>query len=73
MNDELGDVLFSVVNTARKHGLDPDEALRRCNAKFAARFRRVETLAAEAGRSLDAHGPEELEAYWQRAKRDTAP
>ena len=73
MNDELGDVLFSVVNTARKHGLDPDEALRRCNAKFAARFRRVETLAAEAGLSLDAHGPEELEAYWQRAKRDTAP
>jgi uncharacterized protein YabN with tetrapyrrole methylase and pyrophosphatase domain len=70
MADELGDVLFSVVNTARKHGLDPEDALARTNRRFAARFGHVEALAKEDGRSIDAHSEEELEAYWQRAKAD---
>lgn len=70
MADELGDVLFSVVNTARKHGLDPEDALTRCNRRFAARFARVESLAKADGRPLDAHGEAELEAYWQQAKAD---
>jgi len=70
MADELGDVLFSVVNTARKHGLDPEDALARTNRRFAARFGHVEALAKEDGRSLDEHSEEELEAYWQRAKAD---
>ena len=63
MADELGDVLFSVVNTARKHGLDPEDALARTNRRFAARFGHVEALAKEDGRSIDAHSEEELEAY----------
>ena len=70
MTDELGDVLFSVVNTARKHGLDPEDALTRCNRRFASRFNRVEELAREEGRAIDAHTDAELEAYWQRAKVD---
>ncbi len=70
MTDELGDVLFSVVNTARKHGLDPEDALARTNRRFASRFAHVEALAKEDGRPLDAHGEEELEAYWQRAKAE---
>ena len=70
MADELGDVLFSVVNTARKHGLDPEDALTRCNRRFAARFGRVEALAKSDGRAIDAHSEAELEAYWQRAKAD---
>jgi len=70
MTDELGDVLFSVVNTARKHGLDPEDALTRCNRRFASRFARVEALAKAADRAIDAHSEAELEAYWQRAKAD---
>lgn len=70
MTDELGDVLFSVVNTARKHGLDPEDALTRCNRRFAARFARVEAQAKADGRAIDGHNEAELEAYWQRAKAD---
>jgi tetrapyrrole methylase family protein/MazG family protein/ATP diphosphatase len=70
MADELGDVLFSVVNTARKHGLDPEDSLTRCNRRFASRFAHVESLAKEDGRALDAHSEAELEAYWQRAKAE---
>lgn len=70
MADELGDVLFSVVNTARKHGLDPEDALTRCNRRFASRFAKVEALAKADGRAMDAHSEAELEAYWQRAKAD---
>jgi MazG family protein len=70
MTDELGDVLFSVVNTARKHGLDPEDALTRCNRRFAARFGRVEAMARHDGRPIDGHTEAELEAYWQRAKAE---
>lgn len=70
MADELGDVLFSVVNTARKHGLDPEDALTRCNRRFAARFARVEAKAKADGRAIDAHSEAELEAYWQQAKAE---
>ncbi len=49
VNEELGDVLFSVVNVARHLGLDPESALRQAAAKFRARFQAVEALAAERG------------------------
>lgn len=65
IEDELGDVLFCVVNYARRLGIDPEAALRRTNAKFEGRFRQMEHMAGEkaAAMSLD-----ELEALWQRAK-----
>ena len=68
--DELGDLLFSVVNLARKHNVDPEDALARTNRRFAERFRGVEARAKEAGRALDAHTLEELDAYWNAAKAD---
>lgn len=69
---ELGDVLFSLVNLARWHRIQPDMALRRANRRFADRFRLVEAaLRAEGRRPADA-SLDELEAAWQRAKRTLA-
>lgn len=64
--DELGDILFSVVNWGRKLGIDPEAALRRANAKFEARFRATERLGGAAFNALTL---EEKEALWQVAKR----
>ncbi len=61
--DELGDVLFSLVNVARKLGLDADAALRRANAKFDRRFRTVESVGDLKTMSLDT-----MERRWQAAK-----
>ncbi|HEX8535411.1 MAG TPA: nucleoside triphosphate pyrophosphohydrolase [Allosphingosinicella sp.] len=64
---ELGDLLFSVVNYARHLGVDPETALRDASARFETRFRKVETLSE---RPLKAMSIDELEALWQRAKRE---
>jgi tetrapyrrole methylase family protein / MazG family protein len=64
--DELGDVLFSVVNVSRWLNVDPEEALRSTNRKFERRFRYVE---ANAPRPLNELPMAELEALWQDAKR----
>ena len=66
LEDEIGDLLFSVVNWARKLHIDPEAALRRANAKFERRFREAERRGgAEFSRlSLD-----RMEALWQEAKR----
>jgi len=62
---ELGDILFTLVNIARWHGLDASEALQSTNRRFIQRFEQVETLA---GRPLTDYTLEELEAMWQQAK-----
>jgi len=67
---ELGDVLFSVVNLARKLGVDPEDALAQTNARFARRFRGVEARAKADGRALSDHTLAELDAYWDAAKRE---
>jgi len=67
--EEIGDLLFSVANLARKADVDPEEALRRANLKFEGRFRTVERLVAGSGRPWEAHSPAELDAYWRQAKR----
>ncbi len=69
---ELGDVLFSLVNLARWHRVQPDLALRRANLRFAARFRLVEAKFRAEGRDLGAASLDELEAAWQEAKRRLA-
>jgi len=65
---ELGDVLFTVVNMARWLKVDPEQALRKTNAKFRARFAHVEQSLAAQGKSLDDSTLEEMEALWQQAK-----
>ncbi len=66
--DELGDVLFSVVNLARKLGMDPEAALRHGNAKFERRFRIMEQRLKSAGRDLNGTSLDEMEAEWREAK-----
>lgn len=63
--DEIGDLLFAVVAWARFHGIDPEAALRRGNAKFERRFRAMEALAGEDFPELNLA---EQEALWQKVK-----
>jgi MazG family protein len=65
---ELGDVLFSAVNLARKLNIDAEGALRATNAKFERRFGAMEKALAEQGTTPEAAGLEEMEALWQEAK-----
>jgi len=67
--DELGDLLFAVVNLARKAGVAPGNALDRANRKFTVRFREVERLAAERGIDLHSAGLARLDALWDEVKR----
>ncbi len=67
--DEMGDLLFTCVNLARRLGLDAEATLRAASAKFERRFRVMEAALAEAdGRGLAALTSEELEALWVAAK-----
>lgn len=68
---ELGDVLFSLVSVARKHGVDPDAALRRTIDGFVSRVRHVEREAKERNVNPAALPLEELDTMWQRAKEAT--
>jgi len=71
--DEMGDLLFALVNLARHLGHDPEQALRGTNAKFERRFRRIEAALAETGRTMADAGLEEMEALWVAAKRAEKP
>jgi XTP/dITP diphosphohydrolase len=66
---ELGDLLFTLINLARWHGLDPAEALQGTNQRFVRRFAQVE---AGGDRPLSAYTLDELEALWQKAKANLA-
>lgn len=68
IEDELGDLLFVMVNLARHLGADAETALRRSNAKFTRRFAAIEQGLAAAGKTPQKATLEEMEALWQRAK-----
>lgn len=69
VEDELGDLLFTVVNLARHCGVDSEQALQRANGKFASRFKRVEQLAAESTKPMKDQTLEQLDALWDKAKQ----
>ncbi len=68
VREELGDVLFTVVNLARRLGIDAEGAMRDANRKFDQRFRYMEAAAIAAGRGLNEMTLDELEDLWQQAK-----
>ena len=69
LEDEVGDLLFVVVNLARHLKVDPEQALRRTNAKFETRFAAIEAALAKQGRTPAEASLDEMEALWQAAKR----
>ncbi len=66
---EVGDLLFSVINLARKLGCDPRTALEKANRRFDRRFRKVERLATERKVDVGRASLEELDSLWEEAKR----
>ncbi len=70
--DELGDLLFALVNLARHRKIDPEQALRDANAKFARRFGAVETALKAQGREFKTANLDEMEELWQEVKRREA-
>ena len=66
---EFGDLLFSLINYARFKNINPDEALERTNKKFIHRFKYLEDSARKNGRSLSEMSLEEMDVFWNEAKR----
>ena len=67
--EEVGDLLFAVVNLARQLGLDSETALRKANDKFSGRFRKLENVVRESGKSTEECSLEDLEVVWQSVKK----
>ena len=70
MEDEFGDLLFSLINYARFKGINPEDALEKTNRKFIYRFQYMETESAKDGKKLGEMTLEEMDAYWNAAKRN---
>ncbi|MGE4372862.1 MAG: nucleoside triphosphate pyrophosphohydrolase [Xanthobacter sp.] len=69
VREEIGDLLFAVVNLARHADVEPERALRGTNEKFTRRFRHIEQALESEGRTPDMASLEEMEALWQQAKQ----
>lgn len=69
MEDEFGDLLFSLVNVARLYGINPDNALERTNKKFRERFNYLEAETLKKGIPLKELSLEQMEVLWQQAKK----
>lgn len=67
---EIGDLFFVLVNLARFYKVDPEQALRRTNAKFRKRFAHIEQRLAAEGKQVAGTPVAELEEYWQEAKKE---
>ena len=70
IEDEFGDVLFSMINYSRFIDVNPEDALERTNKKFMKRFQYLEKTAEEQGKQMSDMSLEEMEAIWQKAKTE---
>jgi tetrapyrrole methylase family protein/MazG family protein len=68
-SDELGDLLFAVVNLARHYEIDAESALRETNTRFRKRFAHIEQAARTQGKSINELSLDEMESFWQEAKK----
>jgi tetrapyrrole methylase family protein/MazG family protein len=69
IEEELGDLLFMLVNISRFIGVNPEDALRKTISKFISRFRYIEMAAADAGKALSEMSLAEMDALWDEAKK----
>lgn len=69
VENEFGDVMFSLINYARFIGINPEDALEKTNRKFIKRFQYLEDRARENGKALGDMTLKEMESYWQEAKK----
>ena len=70
LESEFGDLFFALINTCRKYGIDPENALERTNKKFISRFNHVERRVVESGKMMGEASLDEMESYWQEAKEN---
>jgi XTP/dITP diphosphohydrolase len=68
LEKEIGDVFFALTNYARFLGINPENALRRTNEKFIARFTYIEKKIKESGRSIGESNLEEMDRFWEESK-----
>jgi len=68
MEEEFGDILFSLINYARFIGVNPENALEKTNKKFIKRFQYLESESAKDGKQLDQMTLDEMDQYWEEAK-----
>ncbi len=66
---ELGDLLFSIANLCRHLGIEPEQALRKCNEKFFKRFSYVELQLRQRGKTPRESTLQEMDELWEEAKR----
>jgi XTP/dITP diphosphohydrolase len=71
MEDEFGDVLFSLINYARFKGINPEDALEKTNRKFIKRFQFMESALASDNKVMSDLKLDELDIYWEKAKKET--
>src|SRR5690554_1786248 len=69
VEEEFGDVLFSLINYARFIGVNPEDALERTNKKFIKRFKYLEQASSNDGKSMGEMSLEEMDKYWEQAKQ----
>ncbi len=69
MENELGDLMFSIINYARFIGVNPEDALEKTNRKFIHRFQHLESKAIEIGKSLKDMSLDEMDVFWEEAKK----
>jgi XTP/dITP diphosphohydrolase len=69
IDEEFGDLLFSVINAARLYGVDPENALEHTNRKFIKRFNHVEAKVKESGKSFGDVSLDDMDRYWNEAKQ----
>ena len=68
MESEFGDILFSLINYARFHNINPEDALEKTNRKFIDRFKKMETLIEKSGKPLTQMSLAEMDLFWDKAK-----
>jgi tetrapyrrole methylase family protein/MazG family protein len=71
LGEELGDILFTLVNVARFIGIDPEDALRRTTNKFTQRFTFIEQRLQEQGKTPEEASLAEMDALWEESKGET--